>query len=70
MVTAKKSSYLARRMTMVDVKRPVGGSFPTNVTTTILLGEHTVVLFDTNTVRPYARDALLFVSFISVSRHT
>jgi hypothetical protein len=70
MVTAKKSSYLAALMTMVDVERSRGGSFATNVTTTILVGEHLVVLFDTNTVRPNARGALLFVSFISVSRHT
>jgi hypothetical protein len=70
MVTAKKPSYLTACMAMVDVKRSRGGSLPTNVTTAILVGEHSLVLFDTDTVRPYTRDALLCVGFISVSRHT
>jgi len=71
MYRAEQATYLASLMVVVYIERTfVVGLLATDVASTVLLFEHTLVVRDINPIHSDARDALLFVSFISVSRHT
>ena len=71
MIGAEQASHLSSLVVMVYVKSsPACRFLATDVAATILGIEHVFVFFNADTITTDAGYALLFVSFISVSRHT
>jgi len=71
MYRAEQATHLASLVVVVYIQSTfVIWLLATDVASTVLLFEHALVVRDIDTVLTDARDALLGVSFISVSRHT
>jgi len=70
-IGTEQATYLASLMVVVYVERSRTFWLPaTDVAATIILFKHSFVVSNINAVHTDARDALLFVSLISISRHT